>query len=252
MDFLKKSLQFLGVVFVCFSTMVGVSVMTQKVMAPKENYAVCAELNEIQKVVDASLFIEVWGDIDKGTKGIQLGRISRGSGVIIKSSPEETLILTAAHVVDEGVEIRAKRNHSTYVYWLQLLRIGKGDHSDWAILRAPFWIAPAVSLSEEEYPDLNQYVLSAGYALGFEDITVTEGRYQGYLNGFLRTTAPIIYGNSGGGMYQLVKGRLKLIGICSRIFGAYGSSGPPMPFMNLTLGLTSIEIDGGFDGLFDR
>ena len=248
MDFLKKSLQFLGVVFVCFSTMVGVSVMTQKAMAPKENYAVCAELNEIQKVVNASLYLEIWGDIDKGTKGIQLGRISRGSGVIIKSSPKETLVLTAAHVVENAVEVRAKQNHSTYTYWLQPFRKGDPEYSDWAILRVPFWIADAVELSHDEYPDLNQYVLSAGYALGFEDITVTEGRYQGYYDGYIRTTAPTIYGNSGGGMYQLVGRKLKLLGVCSRLFLSHGS---PITHMNLTLSLTSIKISGGFDGLFD-
>ena len=146
--------------------------------------------------------------------------IGYGSGVIISASDDETLILTCEHVVDGAVYYSVTTNRNLHEYFVSVHKRSRDLNNDWAILRAPYRIgvaAPIIANDKESHLELGQYVASVGYGMGLENITVTDGRFQSYEGGYLRYSAPSIFGNSGGGVYAFVHGRLTLVGISARI-----------------------------------
>ena len=97
--------------------------------------------------------------------------------------------------------------------------------------------APLGSLPEED-----SFLIAVGYPLGVGQY-VTEGRMQTiHLADIkLETTVPIMFGNSGGGLYAFQDWQWKLVGIMSQVHGTnLGFFGVPVPTMSRAVPITNI------------
>jgi len=145
----------------------------------------------------------------------------RGSGTIIN----ERYILTACHVIDDATEINILLQPEMEAIPCEVVIKGDLADRDYAILKVKEEeeealsgvLLPEVAEEEEEEILFENYanVISAedfenlrtgddlfavGYPLGGE-LHITKGVLCSASNGFYSTSACVIYGNSGGGIY---------------------------------------------------
>lgn len=165
---------------------------------------------------------------------------------------DERTLITANHCVEVGENIRIYTYDSDLniiaekVLYVKALRTLKGmDVAILEVLDPDFRFESFVDIASNEEANsvgFGQDVIAIGYPAALE-LTVTEGlfgqtikspssNWEGFLNRF---TAPIIGGNSGGGLYAKFGDEWKLIGIT---VGAYNVAGA---FMNLATPIESIE-----------
>jgi S1-C subfamily serine protease len=140
------------------------------------------------------------------------------SGVVIGHDDTYTYLLTNAHVAEVGEEFVVTRGDKTYA-------AGVGIRSDrvrdLAIVRTPRFPSALALLAElDDMPGLRfARVLVYGFPLGQESGHLTEGRISEPCDetGRMKLSAPIIYGNSGGGAFVLMSGRYRLVGLVQSI-----------------------------------
>ena len=93
---------------------------------------------------------------------------------------------------------------------------------DLAVIKVPrFPSELAIVISMNELSGIRRFesVLTYGFPLGADIGHLTEGRISSVRDwsGLIKISSPVIYGNSGGGVFVLREGRYKLIGLVSRI-----------------------------------
>ena len=116
------------------------------------------------------------------------------------------VLLTAAHCDQKDMLINGKT----------AIKVKKDESTDLMLLYVPTLNSPVVSVADES-PEQDTPVVASGYPLG-QGPHLTEGRMQ-YKEegGYMRTTTPIVFGNSGGGMFAFDGFSYKLVGINSAI-----------------------------------
>lgn len=187
-------------------------------------------VDELNRVADSTVKIENFFQ----------GNRSRGSGVIIASSTRHTRVLTAAHVVFPSDSIMV-RDLSGIYHKGKRGRFSLVD--DWAVVIVDTYLGEPVALHvgpHERYED----IYAVGYALGFDYATATEGRFQSESDGLIRFSAPIVFGNSGGGIFARSSRGLVLSGIVSKIYITYGDS--PVYHIGVAVSVDLIGDSSGF------
>jgi len=130
---------------------------------------------------------------------------SHGSGVVIAPN----LMLTAAHIVDGNSDLKVNGK--------PIKRIIKSNaKTDIALIEVEI-SCPCVAIAQN-IPEMDQKVYTVGYPLGMEQF-LTEGRVQYFElpKNRMITSIPVIFGNSGGGVFTLEDGTYKLVGIVSGV-----------------------------------
>jgi serine protease DegQ len=157
------------------------------------------------------------------TPGSENRRQGTGSGVVVNA--REGLIVTNAHVVDEGrlFEVQFSDGRT-----LPATLVGADTATDIALLR----VAPAglsqIEVTNSDEVLVGDLVFAIGHPLGLEQ-TLTMGIVSGLgrtgigdgLEDYIQTDAPINPGNSGG---PLIDSRGRLIGINTAILSRSGGS----------------------------
>lgn len=165
------------------------------------------------------------------------------SAQVVHSGNGETLLLTANHCVGSGKEanyaVRTTVENdegdvtSYTVYTAKVLK--KDGKNDLAVLKL---VDAGVSLPMTDLATVEEAaaalfkgakVLAAGYPAtgnaGMADLVFTDGLFTGLRKSFepsvkvdvYRATAPIWYGNSGGGLYvEIAPGNWKLVGVATQ------------------------------------
>jgi S1-C subfamily serine protease len=147
-----------------------------------------------------------------------------GSGTIVPGGR----VLTARHVVEQaaGMKLVVLDDYEVQRSNAVVLTMGPADDpaEDWAILvmETPFGRAAVLPNIGDAMRSRYSRVWAVGYPLWSKACIITEGRFQGKEFGLLRITAPIIYGNSGGGLFASAAGKPVLIGIPVRLHLAGG------------------------------
>lgn len=169
-----------------------------------------------------------------------------GSAVVTAISPEgEAILVTAKHCVEGAAHLRVVYDYQERDAKL----LQKGSH-DWAIISSSgdkLKASPRIA-DLRKVPKFSR-VYAAGYALKIPSITLTEGFVLGYSASEvssnardLRISAPIIFGNSGGGVFTPRGGVPSLIAItvAGRLV-----SGQFVTHMSLCVSLEDIIAEGG-------
>lgn len=150
------------------------------------------------------------------------------SGTIVSSEKRnneiETQILTAKHCVDKNggqlnIEFtdRGKPVYDKNVYY-DVLR--KDFKSDLALitLRDNETVYPVIKIAEKLTVDFGDTVYAVGYPLGLIK-TITNGTYNGYQyykdHSYIRASAAVTFGNSGGALLQKNENGFEQIGVTS-------------------------------------
>lgn len=175
----------------------------------------CSGLREVQVT-------EVNWDIESTTQSVALLIVkipyelngteylgtAAGSGVFIS----EDTILTARHVVVDAREI--------FVHFGDLeakgtvAQIGSGYPQDWAVVKLDKTLGGRPVKFRKEVAHKWEPCMAVGHALGLDHPTVTFGNIQDSLGNLLRISSPIIFGNSGGGVFiRDTKGEVVLAGL---------------------------------------
>lgn len=186
--------------------------------------------------------------IDPGPRGIleqcvlpsvKIEAVKDMNGFAIRGSGSGTLlngryILTANHVIEGATEISALILPDETRVPCEVICHGDMGNADFAILEmdltppeAEGALLPSRDVAEielehfaevitpEDFANLatGEELFSAGYPLGGE-IHLTRGMLCAKVDGFYTTSCPVIYGNSGGGIYNA---NHKLVGVLVRI-----------------------------------
>lgn len=178
-----------------------------------------ADLVAVQAAVDSSVKIACMRD-----NGMV---ICTGSGTVVSSRK----VITARHLFNEKpYEIIVQTSGAKRSTLAFIESMGESDEDDWAVLRTVDTLArPSGRLDNEKVwskPVFGERVVVVGYALGFVEPTVTDGRYCGAEDSpyFYRISADTIYGNSGGGMFVWRNQKLVLAGVMSRLAISHGQA----------------------------
>lgn len=187
-----------------------------------------------QDLVDSSVSIAILdsnGNPQAGGSGTWLpgGRVLTARHVVERAGDRQIVVLD---------EYETKRSNAV------ILKMGAEDDAadDWAVLvcEKPF----GVPANLPEIGDLLIPKYSKSWVVGFplwsKVAIITEGRFQGKEHGLLRITAPIVYGNSGGGCFASASGKPVLIGIPVRLH----LSGGPICHMGLCVDVQGL-VDRG-------
>lgn len=155
-----------------------------------------------------------WLDVDKEGKQIVVG--GNGSGVLIKHENGHAYFVTNRHVVavpDNIDEVKYSLNFMGADHPFEVVKLGRYD-LDLAMLRIEYSDAKAQPpLNSVKLEDLKpgQECVAIGNALG-QGISVTTGVISAFdeweAGKYVRTSAPISSGNSGGGLFRTKDGAL--------------------------------------------
>ncbi len=142
------------------------------------------------------------------------GQSAVGSGVVI----DRDRVLTAAHVLEGMRDIKVTIHGKA----LQAVMIATDHTQDLALLYVPTDNIQPIPLRRTALAK-EASVWSMGYAFG-RSLATGRGRYKKLYKGMLYTTAPVNFGQSGGGLISCENGRHVLAGII-RAFGAQMQNG---------------------------
>lgn len=155
-----------------------------------------------------------WLDVDKEGKQIVVG--GNGSGVLIKHENGLAYFVTNRHVVavpDNIEKVKYSLNFMGADHPFEVVKLGRYD-LDLAMLRIEYSDAKAQPpLNSVKLEDLKpgQECVAIGNALG-QGISVTTGVISAFdeweAGKYVRTSAPISSGNSGGGLFRTKDGAL--------------------------------------------
>jgi len=161
-----------------------------------------------------------------------------GSGVVIRQA-DTAMILTAFHVIDGAKTLKVSHRDSMTGALLQtdgkVVRVDR-VHDLALVETKPIWPGSALLVTYEQYDgDLTSFqeCLQAGYPLLTETVHISYGLICNLDDhGRLRTSAPIVYGNSGGGVFAKIDGKWRLIGILQAVRLVDGDRSHPVPHIN--------------------
>lgn len=167
-----------------------------------------------------------------------------GSGVIIGHKDGNTFLLTAAHVAMAGSTITLTApDLNLNDYPAILVRGGDDTIGDFSTLVCFGLIGrPTIVADENTYAWFGRYTIVAGFPLAWPMVRINDGYSSGIRDGFLHYSAPSIYGNSGGGVFILVRGEPVLVGLCSKIGLARGSA---VVQMGMAYPICLVRLNGG-------
>lgn len=178
---------------------------------------------------------------------IELPQGGGGSGTVIRQTDSEAYILTAHHVID-GVTVCKV----SYIDGMsdeiittegKVLRSDK-EHDLALVVTKPVWPRVAQVVTYDQYLEnvtIYQPVVVSGYPLLVHSPHITTG----YLcdlqeNKKMRTSAHAIYGNSGGGIFMMVDGHWRLVGVLVSILTLDGNGVHPLP--QLSFSVSTLDI----------
>ena len=159
-------------------------------------------------------------------------RDGSGSGVVLLSSAAGSQVATAAHVAEEGCALSVRRGEGEFMPAAITARNGDRD-------LAVLWVEGNYQVGSplETYPYLGQAVITAGYPMqllhpGSEELSITTGviatkNLAGEKGTYFRITAPIYFGNSGGGVWTREG---TLIGISTSMAALHLPGIYPLPY----------------------
>lgn len=165
--------------------------------------------------------------------------ISKGSGVVVGVGK----YLTARHMTEAAsswvVKLGARNVPA------RCIAKGGGPFDDWALLESERGLGEAVPVLDHGRPLPGAFTqaVAVGYGLGYSDPTVTVGHLQVVGTQYIRFSAPITFGNSGGGLYTLIDGELTLVAITVAVGVGGGNAvehmgvGVPIPLIRKQGGL---------------
>lgn len=158
-----------------------------------------------------------------------IGSHSGGTGVVISSDKYTTIVLTVLHVarrVTSAIFVGSTKKYNATIFRFS-------SKYDLALMALNTTNRPAVTISKRESVRRMEKVYSVG-AGRLMPIQMTDGYASLTENGSLLFTAPIVGGNSGGGVYVKTKGHYELIGITKSLAvipASIRSNIRPMPFV---------------------
>lgn len=222
--------QVLGFVLVVIMTVsVGASCASEPVVV---NYPRTPELN-LEESASCVVQVKSYDEV---------GRAISGSGVVIGLG---STVVTASHMLEAPFNkhfVIARFQGGSVTLEAKVIR--RGERLDWALLSVEVPIFPdkrSVPLYRSmKDPPRFARCLAIGYALGFDSMTLTEGRIQNIQGGCVRFSAPIIYGNSGGALIVLANGKPALLGI---VYAGCNGNGQFIEHMGLAVDVRAFERD---------
>lgn len=156
---------------------------------------------------DAGQFTE----LRDATWQINVGDLGHCTGTFIKPQ----VMLTAAHCGPEGIELSVD-GHKAVV-------LKKNEKLDLMLLFVPME-SSYIPVGSPEDVMQDELAVVVGYPLNMPEFA-TEGRIQGLtdLDGDPRmaVSAPVMFGNSGGGVFTKEKGKWVLSGVVSAVGGTF-------------------------------
>ena len=144
------------------------------------------------------------------------GDLGHCSGTMIGKG----FMLTAAHCDQPDMKVEG---HKAVV-------VAKDERVDLMLVRVSI-DCPCVPVGPQN-PFVDDPVVVVGYPLSLGVQFATEGRVQGLIPEYpfaFAITAPIMFGNSGGGVFSRVDGKWKLVAVVSAV--AAGALGGMFPFV---------------------
>ena len=180
--------------------------------------------------------------------------IASGSGIVVgmgiyspvstmKAKKTGTRILTAKHLLEgEGLTtLRVYQGDKVLAAVPE--QLGLGSEADWMTLICDGVIGKPVSLVPAGAP-VSEFEPCAvmGHPLTIATPTLTEGRIQAAESWGIRISAPIIFGNSGGGLFVVRDGRWVLAGVTVGIYAT--GFGIPITHMGLCVDVRAILAQG--------
>ena len=180
--------------------------------------------------------------------------IASGSGIVVgmgiynpvssaRAKKTGTRILTAKHLL-EGEGLTTLRVYQgDRVLAAVPEQLGLGSEADWMTLICDGVIGRAIPLVSG-YGHVTPFEPCAvmGHPLTIATPTLTEGRIQAVESWGIRISAPIIFGNSGGGLYVVREGQWVLAGVTVGIYAT--GYGIPITHMGLCVDVRSILAQG--------
>lgn len=143
-----------------------------------------------------------------------VGEGASGSGVVIQADE----VVTAAHVLAGLDQIKVQVNGE----WRKATLISKDEASDLALLSVDTENITPLALRREPLSK-NEEVWALGFAYG-KTMSSGRGQFKKDYQNLLYTSAPVDYGQSGGGLIACEDGRHVLAGVI-RAFGAQIKNG---------------------------
>jgi S1-C subfamily serine protease len=211
--------------------LVGCSGYQRKLYSEPAQVQSVALLATVDRCVNATVQVIATNEVGQG--------ISRGSGVVVGRNT----VLTARHMCEGSAKAWVVRQ-GTVISEAFCVKLGAGPQDDWAVLVLTSPVGHPVDLVDSWGPTdrLHAEAVAVGYALGLPSPSVTVGHIQEPYGTQIRMSAPIIFGNSGGGLFVLEGGELRLAGITVAVF----TSGPsPVCHLGLSVSVREIVRQGG-------
>lgn len=172
----------------------------------------------------------------------QLVGVSRGSGVVVASGSQASLVLTARHMTEgEGISSWVVRSGNKNVSARCVAR-GAGPLDDWALLESIGVVGTPVPVVSSVGAIGFDRAVAIGYPLGYQSPTVTVGHIQVYSPSLVRFSAPIIFGNSGGGLFVVKGGKLQLLAITVAVGASHEQA---VEHMGIGVPIEQIRRQGG-------
>jgi hypothetical protein len=154
-----------------------------------------------------------------------------GSGVVVGFVDRKAIIATAAHVVMRGPDDKEAEGKSWTLRsslggpgWTARLVIANPG-ADIAVLVGEYpagFPRPAAAFIAPAKSYLFRKMVAYGHPLGVTRGHLTEGRISDEGPDGYRASAPVFFGNSGGGAYVEVDGRWQLFGLVVTLAGTNG------------------------------
>ncbi len=165
-----------------------------------------------------------------------------GSGTVIRQTDTEAHILTAAHVVDDLKIVKV-----TYLDGMtgkkltvegRVIRTDPGRDLALVVTK-PVWFRSAALVTWEQYDShvtIYQPILISGYPMLVQSPHISIGFLCDLQDRKkMRTSAHAIYGNSGGGVFMLIDGKYRLIGVLVSVLTLDGQGVHPLPMISFAV-----------------
>lgn len=160
-----------------------------------------------------------------------------GSGVVIDTN-NYTVILTAAHVVRDAQRVRVRFYPSETEYVGEVTKIS--EEHDLAFVVVPNYEHKYVAKRGEPRELLVfEKTYKLGAALGHDYPLATEGIVSEVADYVFITSSPVVFGDSGGGIFMEEDGEYFLVGITVQISNAMGMF--PVFHMGIALDMFALE-----------
>ena len=180
---------------------------------------------------------------------------SSGTGVVFYQDKDIAYIITANHVINSysfptNFSVFAEYHNNINTILEECKVIKSSRDIDMAILSSkPVWEGAAEVIKDEKEVEQFAEAFTYGFAGGFSEYIgiLTHGEIQAVKSSELLsrehcvTTIPVIFGNSGGGMFIKVNGNYKLAGIMTNVH-LIRHSGTDIIVCHISMATTATQI----------